>query len=185
MQSSGAGQVWDPQLWFKDHIPLSTYLAQQQSNSSLCSSKRHGKLTSAVICCDYSAADPKASKWKAAEHLHNTAEVSWQNSHRGVVDTQQHSILLLKSNNFSVSKCCIIFLFNIKQERCEVSNLHVTDEITWVINWFPLANETNRNVNAAQEPDTASPSPLAIACTTQSSKWACFLWSPNFRRLLL
>lgn len=76
-----------------------------------------------MICCDCSAAGPKASKWKLTECLHGTAEVSWKNFHRRVVDVQQHSIHLLKSNNFSVSKCYIFFFFyspSSKRDRFQI-----------------------------------------------------------------
>lgn len=78
-------------------------------------SKRHGKLTWAVIC-SWSKSQQVKSCWVSAQGCWSVLA----KFHRRVVDAQQHSILLLKSNKFSVSKCCIIFLFIIKQEREQI-----------------------------------------------------------------
>lgn len=129
----------------KGTVPLSAYLlhrclcagypraiwsslpAVTQDESSFCSPRYEAwqiHLSCALlwlVCKWYQSQQVKSHR----ASLHDTAVLSWHNSQRKIADTQQHSVLLLKSKNFSVSKCCII-LFTVKQER-QVSNLQVID----------------------------------------------------------
>lgn len=120
----------------KGTVPLSTYLcsgyprtvwsslaAVTQSQNSFCSPfcQIHLSCDLLWLVCNWYQSQQVKSRWV---FLHNTAVMSWHNFHSKMVEAQQHSVLLLKTKIFSVSKCCIILLFTIKQER-QVSNLHV------------------------------------------------------------